>query len=563
MKGKKALLLVLFLAIVFVVSCKGKDIETTDSKNDLIFNELEPVKKSLGSLNIMVDPRIELLSAVQLQEEYFRLTNLEYDYKNDMKDYFKDFKSHKAVKEFKKLDKLGFNYDAPPTLMLYVSNPPNLEKKADFSEYLIRRGRGKKRLLRFIERLREFSRDANFNGFYEENISFYEEMVETVYTGIKDMKIVETLDDYYGMDVNSYNIILAPLLHSGGYGPRVEVENGLFDVYGIIGPYDVVKSEGGKNIPVYSSHIIRYLVWHEFGHSFVNPTTEKYIDEVNKYKDLYTPISDIMQSQAYGTWEACVNEHIIRAITTRLAYIHLGKVYGDIALASEKIDGFYYIDALCESLEYYENNRDTYPDFESYYPKLIEVFKKLYEEELADDFFKTDFTGPINSAFTNKDKEKVVVITPTNEKDIKLQDQIKSYAKSIQQHFFPQGEVIDDIKALERDLGDYIVVAYGTMEGNLWLDNYKDSFPFKVEEDKIEADKTYEDTGLRLITAIPNPQNHKNPLVIYTAQKAEDIVGINEIFHGPTDYVIVKNYEEISSGFYVKDKEKWTFEAVE
>jgi len=31
-------------------------------------------------------------------------------------------------------------------------------------------------------------------------------------------------------------------------------------------------------------------------------------------------------------------------------------------------------------------------------------------------------------------------------------------------------------------------------------------------------------------------------MFIYTAQEAENIVGINEIFHGPTDYLIVKNH---------------------
>lgn len=161
-------------------------------------------------------------------------------------------------------------------------------------------------------------------------------MVETVYNGIKDMKIAEALDNYYGMKVNSYNIVLTPMFHNGGYGPGVKGENGLLDIYGIIGPFDTVRNEEGKMVPVYSSDTLRYLVWHEFGHSFVNPTTEKYVDEINKYSNLYPPIKDIMQSQAYGTWETCVNEHIVRAVTTRLTYIHLGKAYGDITLANEK-----------------------------------------------------------------------------------------------------------------------------------------------------------------------------------------------------------------------------------
>lgn len=58
---------------------------------------------------------------------------------------------------------------------------------------------------------------------------------------------------------------------------------------------------------------------------------------------------------------------------------------------------------------------------------------------------------------------------------------------------------------------------------------------------------------------MPNPQNYKNPLVIYTAQDAKDIVGINKVFHGPTDCVISINGKELYSGFYEKNKEIWSF----
>lgn len=97
------------------------------------------------------------------------------------------------------------------------------------------------------------------------------------------------------------------------------------------------------------------------------------------------------------------------------------------------------------------------------------------------------------------------------------------------------------------------------MEGNLWLDKYKDSFPFIIEKDKIIADKSFEGTGMVVITAMPNPQNYKKPLLIYTAQESNDVLGINQIFHGPTDFVIAKGQEEIHSGYYQKNQGKWTF----
>ncbi len=560
MKKENIFIFILLLLTISLTSCGMQDKNKTEISSNLVLDEIEPVKKSIGSLNIIVDPRIELLSAVQLQSGYELLTQFEFDYKNNMDDYFNNYKKHKAVTEFKRLNKLGFNYDAPPTSMLYLKNPPNLEQKIDFDEYLAGRANGKKNLTDFVQSLREFSKETDFRSFFDNNIPFYETMVEEVYNNVQDMNIAKNLDDYYGMDVNSYNIILAPMFHSGGYGPRVKGENGLYDIYGIIGPGDIRVEEDDKSIPVFSGETIRYIVWHEFSHSFVNPVTEKHLIEINKYNNLYSKISKIMKSQAYTTWEICVNEHIVRAVTTRLTYIHLGKAAGDQVLANEKKWGFYYIDALCKSLEDYENNRDTYPSFESYYPQLIKVFKELSEQELPDSFFKSDFTGPISSAFMNMDNMKIIIIVPTNEENQKSQEKIIAQTESIKKRFWTEAEIVEDIEALNRDLGDYIIVVYGTMEGNLWLDKYKDSFPFKIESDKIKADKVYEDTNLVLITAMPNPHNFENPLVIYTAQRAEDILRINEVFHGPTDYIIAKNYEEIYSGFYNKDKEKWTFQ---
>lgn len=84
------------------------------------------------------------------------------------------------------------------------------------------------------------------------------------------------------------------------------------------------------------------------------------------------------------------------------------------------------------------------------------------------------------------------------------------------------------------------MVAYGTPSGNLLLKKYIDLLPVKIEKDKIIADTVYPGNGLRYITAWPNPQNSKIGIVIYTAQKADDIIGINSVFKGLTDIVIVK-----------------------
>ena len=213
------------------------------------------------------------------------------------------------------------------------------------------------------------------------------------------------------MSYKSYNIITSPLLQHGGYGVSIKNEDDEINIYFIGGPKRV------KNgYPDFGpSQKLQHTALHEFGHSFVNPTTEKFRKEINQYVSLYKPIKKIMKKQAYGSWETCVNEHIIRAITTRLTSLQYGENAENQWKLFEKSKGFFYLPNILEKLKYYEANRDVYPSFENFYPEFINVFKDLFEQELSEDFYELKFHGDVSSIFFDPDN--FICITPTNEKD--------------------------------------------------------------------------------------------------------------------------------------------------
>ena len=66
-----------------------------------------------------------------------------------------------------------------------------------------------------------------------------------------------------------------------------------------------------------------------------------------------------------------------------------------------------------------------------------------------------------------------------------------------------------------------------------------------------------------MISALPNPYNYKKPLIIYTAQDVKDILYINNVSHGSTDYIILKDEKKLYSGSYDKNKEFWSFPIAE
>jgi hypothetical protein len=376
-KKYKYYLSIFVMALVLIAIFSFK--EKASKESTAIPMSLEPISRNINGINMMIDPRIELLAAVQAiggyDERFDLITNENFAYKNDMKTYFYSFSKHEAVKTFDSMSSGSFCYDAPPTAMLYLSNPLNLTVKQDFSSYLKNRV-GEVSLNKFAGQLKNFAIDTKFDDFYNSRKDFYKKVIDKNAELMGNSRYIDNLEQYYGMKQNSYNIILSPMFHNGGYGPKVENKDGSYDVYSIQGPAGVK-----DNIPMFGNEGgFRYIALHEFSHSFINDLTEKNKAEVTKYSKLYEPMKEKMTKQAYTTWESCVNEHIVRAVVLRLTYIHSGKEAYDKLMDFENGNGFSYVPSFAMRLEEYEKNRDKYKSFNEFYPELIKVLEKLSEQ---------------------------------------------------------------------------------------------------------------------------------------------------------------------------------------
>jgi len=507
------------------------------------------------TLRLEVDPRLELLSIAQYLSGYGdrlkgTMTTYDFQYVQEIDEYFGPFKDH-PVTHF--IDTIAlFSYDAPPTMMLYLSDPPELKNTMPFSQYLKNRAWGEQNLEKFVNYLRDFALKSGFMSFYNSHRDFYDNIIQIMTDTLGDANYIAELEDYYGMENNSYTIIMVPLYKAGGYGPRMERPDGTYHIYNICGTFWL-----DNDIPVFgNSRQIKNLAWHEFGHSFVNPLTEKYKEEINKYSNLFEPINIQMSSQAYSNWQTCVNEHLVRAVTTRLALIHDGEKEAERARQYELRHHFIYIDSLLAALEIYENKRDKYPAFESFYPEFLNVFEK-YSNIPYENIMGNYGPGPINNVVGDKDN--IIYVVSTNEKDKSAQRDIHEYVQSIRDKFAPTAQIIHDTTAIERDLGEYSIICYGTVDGNLWVKEKCSELKNIVQPDGIISERKYEGGDLRFITVRCNPDNSARGIVIYTAQKASDIPKINFVFHGPTDYVIARGKKIIQESNYFQKNGKLSF----
>ena len=116
--SKKILAISLSLIMIFSSGCSNVENENIESK------ENKPLVENINNINIIIDPRIELLSVIiYLSPTYNSRTNSlipqDLTYKKDVEKWFGKYKDHEAVKLFESMSQKAYTYNAPPTTMLY------------------------------------------------------------------------------------------------------------------------------------------------------------------------------------------------------------------------------------------------------------------------------------------------------------------------------------------------------------------------------------------------------------------------------------------------------------
>jgi hypothetical protein len=189
--------------------------------------------------------------------------------------------------------------------------------------------------------------------------------------------------------------------------------------------------------------------------------------------------------------------------------------------------------------------------------EFVRRYKILAEIPLLEDFCGVPFIGTLRSAFGYR--QSLVYIIPTGERNMAIQAEVHEYVKKVRDESDPETPILTDEQALKQDLSYKTPVVYGTQNGNLFLAEHLANHPIVVEADSLTADKVYQGLHLRFITAWPHPQNKTKGMVIYTAQEAEDIIGICDVPAWDEDYVVGRTGEVLKRGVYKKDGGRWSF----
>ncbi len=335
------------------------------------------------------DQRIELLSIV------FRLAGSpEYNmnqykgYVADIDKWFAPCKNHPAVKLAKQLRRTrGVSYDAVMSMAIHLEQPPGLNPLVPFKSSVLDKRWGKSGAAKFLRLLKDFYRESDFTGFYENHQAMYR-IAEA-----RMNKVLENIDfnwfgQFYGVESGGrFNLVLGIGNGGGNYGPKVVYPDGSEDLYAIIGTWLI----DGEGMPDYNTSVLGTII-HEFNHSFANPLVDRNLSILEESgKALFQPVRDQMSRMAYGSWKTVMYESLVRA--SSIQYFIDNKATASQVQrfkVSEMSNGFLWTSQLVDLLGVYKSNRDLYPDLGLFMPRIAELYEALAPEigQMKSDFEK-------------------------------------------------------------------------------------------------------------------------------------------------------------------------------
>jgi hypothetical protein len=323
-----------------------------------------------GTPRIVVDPRIELMSIVHLLGGYFLNGEADTLYKRDATEYFASYRSHPVVPLAMELANKSFSFDNVPNLLLRLNNPQALTLRTDLDVEPLAGIPDANEREHFLTLLRDFASSSKFGSFFNRNRRLYRRIARSIEPSVTPNVIA--LEACAGSSLGEWKVIPGLLLLDGGFGPRIRRKTGALETYAIIGP--VYNSVGQVNFGDYQR--LQNLIVHEFAHSLINPLSEQHPDLIQSYSGKFdTALREAMLEQgAYDNWQTVVDEHVVRAVTARVAAKTRGADAGAAAVADEVSRGFLYVPALVERLMTYEMDRGAWPNLNAYYPNLLEAF---------------------------------------------------------------------------------------------------------------------------------------------------------------------------------------------
>ena len=331
-------------------------------------------RANVDNITIEVDPRVELIGIV------FRLAgNPEFNdgtlrpYVKAIEQHFGDFDNHPAVKMAVQLRNTRLmSCDGPMSLAVHIDRNYRLRKTSEQWPSTLDYRWEKKETDEFLAKLRSFAIETKFDEFFRAQSEIYLTGINACKDQIGPLDIGQWLGDYFGeKNYGDLRLVLGFVNGFCNYGIRF-VDGGTIEKYAIVGmrPFDAANTIMFR--PMQVGHTI-----HEFCHSFANPVVKKHLALLQSAGErLFAAHESTMRMRGYQRADSILYETAVRACVMSFIRQKWEPIYLKYFLEYEVKAGFVWIEDMGNFLKTYDNQRDKYPTFESFFPEFVKFLNE-------------------------------------------------------------------------------------------------------------------------------------------------------------------------------------------
>lgn len=321
-----------------------------------------------------VDRRVELVTLVARLAGYEEFQSKAVPVYSDALDaWFAPYKEHPAVQYMKKVrQEAGIGYNAIPIMGVYLTEPPKLRPRLPLTASQPESRWGVKRGTEFIKLLDKFYKDARCEEFFAQQAPLFGQ-VEEAFRDVFAEIDMEWFPRFFGGESKGGMVPIVGMgFGEGNFGGYIVYPDSTKDQYAFMGSWRI---RDGK--PSFNREGFLNTIVHEFSHSFVNPALEAEPALVWPASEIYRAKAEEMQRQAYNNGRTVLYETFVRAAVIRYLMEHADSTAVDNEIWNQINRHFIWMPEAVELLGEYEANRDKYPDFRSFTPRIVEFFNEV------------------------------------------------------------------------------------------------------------------------------------------------------------------------------------------
>ncbi len=315
-----------------------------------------------------VDPRIELLAVVHsLAAESGPLRGFGFNglsYAAAARRWFGPRRGHRAVAAYLRTASAGLDFVAAAQVMLMASDLPGL--KLSEGSWREERGGGRAELEALLAAMADFARESRFSEFLRGQEGMHAESLRRARLALAGPAYGGLLERYTGLAVAAVpKVFLCLLCEQPESINFIRGGGGAAEIHMSLGP-----SRIRDGLPEFDGETFALRVWHELGHTLLDPLISGSQERIEESRALYGPVKECCRR----SWQECAREHLVRGLAHRLWAWARVPCSQPTCLADEEVP---YVDQVSKRLAFFEADRGRYPDLKAFFPRYLEVLTAL------------------------------------------------------------------------------------------------------------------------------------------------------------------------------------------